>query len=177
MGDKPNAPPIASLPSPLSPMSTITLRPRRELLKRTTTRCPVCRLAVPGEVWREGIRPARVILRRTCPTHGPAEAVLATDARFYWLAQGDPENANSNGTNGGCCVGRWGGRTHTCGRDRCRYELYGGYSGRRDVGIGARTRGLSFGDHGRAEQCCDRHDCRHCPWLARHLTITHETLT
>ncbi len=102
-------------------MSAITLRPSRELLKRTTTRCPVCRLALPGEVWREGIRPARVILRRTCPTHGPAEAVLATDARFYWLAQGDPKNANSNGPDLGCCGGAChsadGTATGTLGRN------------------------------------------------------------
>lgn len=94
--------------------SAIALRPARELLKRTTTRCPVCRAPVPGEVWREGRHPARVILRRTCPTHGPAEAVLASDARFYWLAQGDRA---SGGCCGGACHAAEGPATGTLGRN------------------------------------------------------------
>ena len=87
-------------------MNTISLRPSRELLKRTTTRCPVCRLAVPGEVWREGVRPAQVFLRRVCPEHGGSSACLASDARFYWLAKGDEAN--------GCCqagIGERGARS------------------------------------------------------------------
>ena len=100
-------------------MPAITLRPVRELLKHTTTRCPICRTAVPGEVWREGVRPARVVLRRTCPTHGPAEAVLATDARFYWLAQGNPQNGDpaSGGCCGGACHSAEGTATGTLGRN------------------------------------------------------------
>lgn len=39
----------------------------------------------------------RVMLRRTCAEHGAAEACISSDARFYWLAQGDPQNA--------CCGG------------------------------------------------------------------------
>ena len=74
-------------------MTAISLRPARELIKRTTTRCPVCRRAVPGEVWREGVRPAQVFLRRVCPEHGESSACLATDARFYWLAKGSEANA------------------------------------------------------------------------------------
>ena len=68
------------------------------LLKRTTSRCPVCHASVPAEVWKvsEG-NGARVFLRRTCPEHGFAEACIASDARFYWLAQGDPKNQ--------CCGG------------------------------------------------------------------------
>lgn len=92
----------------------IALRGARELLKRTTTRCPICRAAVPGEVWREGSRPARVVLRRTCPTHGPAEAVLASDARFYWLAHGD---RGTGGCCGGACQAVEGGATGTLGRN------------------------------------------------------------
>lgn len=83
--------------SPISPVTSIALRPSRELLKRTTTRCPVCHRAVPGEVWREGVRPAQVFLRRTCPDHGDSSACLASDARFYWLAKGREANA--------CCAG------------------------------------------------------------------------
>src|SRR5436190_2580707 len=70
-----------------------------QLLKRTTSRCPVCHVACPAEVWRIDGRPARVFLKRTCPEHGEATACIASDARFYWLAKGNPENAS------GCCGG------------------------------------------------------------------------
>jgi uncharacterized radical SAM superfamily Fe-S cluster-containing enzyme len=68
------------------------------LLKRTASRCPVCHAACPAEVWKIGDRAKqRVMLRRRCPEHGEAEACISSDARFYWLAQGDPQNA--------CCGG------------------------------------------------------------------------
>ncbi len=68
------------------------------LLKRTTSRCPVCHVACPAEVWKIGdAKQQRVLLRRDCAEHGEAEVCIASDARFYWLAQGDPENA--------CCGG------------------------------------------------------------------------
>ena len=70
---------------------------REELLKRTTSRCPVCRTACPAEVWRLAGQPSQVWLRRTCPEHGLAAVCIASDARFYWLAQGNPQNA--------CCAG------------------------------------------------------------------------
>jgi uncharacterized radical SAM superfamily Fe-S cluster-containing enzyme len=38
-----------------------------------------------------------VFLKRTCPEHGEASICIATDARFYWLAQGKPENRNAEG--------------------------------------------------------------------------------
>ena len=68
-----------------------------QLLKRTQSRCPVCHAGVPAEVWLVGAKQKRVILRRTCAEHGAAEACISSDARFYWLAQGDPQNA--------CCGG------------------------------------------------------------------------
>ena len=72
-----------------------------ELLKRTTSRCPQCGIPSPAEVWRVGTKQqAKVYLKRTCPEHGVASACIASDARFYWLAQGNPENAA-----GGCCGG------------------------------------------------------------------------
>jgi uncharacterized radical SAM superfamily Fe-S cluster-containing enzyme len=37
-----------------------------------------------------------VFLDRTCAVHGPASICIASDARFYWLAKGNPENS-------GCC--------------------------------------------------------------------------
>jgi len=68
------------------------------LLKRTRSRCPVCHAECPAEVWKIGdAKKQRVLLRRTCAEHGRAEVCIASDARFYWLAQGDPENA--------CCGG------------------------------------------------------------------------
>ena len=80
-------------------MTVIPLIAAEELLKRTTSRCPVCHASCPAEVWRVGGRPAKVFLRRTCPAHGEASVCIASDARFYWLAQGNPVNA------GGCCGG------------------------------------------------------------------------
>ena len=64
-----------------------------QLLKRTTSRCPVCHASCPAEVWRTGSIPAKVMLKRTCPEHGEASVCIASDARFYWLAKGKPENA------------------------------------------------------------------------------------
>src|SRR3954454_24775663 len=69
-----------------------------ELLKRTRTRCPVCHGECSGEVWKIGdAKKQRVVLRRRCPEHGLAEVCLASDARFYWLPPGEPQNA--------CCGG------------------------------------------------------------------------
>ncbi len=81
------------------------------LLKQTTSRCPKCHAAVPAEVWRraEG-KHETVWLRRRCPVHGVADGCISSDARFYWLAQGDPQNA--------CCQAAGdGGREGTLGRN------------------------------------------------------------
>lgn len=67
------------------------------LLKRTSSRCPICQAACPAEVLRVEGEPARVFLRRTCGVHGEASVCIASDARFYWLAKG--REANS------CCAG------------------------------------------------------------------------
>ena len=69
------------------------LAERESLLKRTTSRCPACHAPCPAEVVKVAGFPAKVVLRRVCPEHGQAVACLASDARFYWLAQGKPENA------------------------------------------------------------------------------------
>lgn len=81
---------------------TLPRLPAGEVLKRTTSRCPICRLPCPAEVVREPSENGRVVLRRVCPEHGPASMTLASDARFYWLAKGDPENA-ACGCSGGAC--------------------------------------------------------------------------
>lgn len=69
-----------------------------ELLKRTQSRCPVCLASCPAEVWRVNGPRGEVMLRRTCPDHGLAEACIASDARFYWLSRGREGG-------GGCCGG------------------------------------------------------------------------
>src|SRR3954465_11147108 len=79
-----------------SPLSIPTLNLRDELLKRTTSRCPTCHAPCPAEVWRTGGIPSKVFLKRTCSEHGEASVCIASDARFYWLAQGKE-------TNTGCC--------------------------------------------------------------------------
>ena len=71
-----------------------------ELLKRTTSRCPVCHAPCSAEVWRTGGIPTKVLLKRTCPEHGEASACIASDARFYWLALGKSENGACCGTGG-----------------------------------------------------------------------------
>ena len=73
-----------------------TLIRSESLLKQTTSRCPVCRARLPGEVWKRGdARRAVSGCCARCPEHGEAEACIATDARFYWLAQGDPAKRNA----------------------------------------------------------------------------------
>ncbi len=85
------------------------------LLKRTQSRCPVCHVDCPAEVWKVGdARRQRVMLRRRCPEHGEAEACIASDARFYWLAQGEPENACCGGN---ACAASDGAVRGTLGRN------------------------------------------------------------
>ncbi|MGC4015776.1 MAG: radical SAM protein [Luteolibacter sp.] len=65
----------------------------KETLKHTTSRCPVCHRPAAAEVWKNTGSPSKVFLTRTCPEHGTHDACISSDARFYWLAQGDPSNA------------------------------------------------------------------------------------
>jgi uncharacterized radical SAM superfamily Fe-S cluster-containing enzyme len=83
----------------------LELTPAETLLKRTTSRCPVCQSACPAEVWkRRGAGGQETVwLERRCADHGPAEACVASDARFYWVAQGDPANQCCGG--GACSAG------------------------------------------------------------------------
>ena len=88
-----------------------------ELLKRTTSRCPVCHAACPAEVWRTEGPQAKVFLRRTCQVHGEAETCISSDARFYWLAQGDPRNAGNGAGCGNACRASDGAVGGTLGRN------------------------------------------------------------
>jgi uncharacterized radical SAM superfamily Fe-S cluster-containing enzyme len=97
----------------------IPLKPET-LLKRTTSRCPVCHAACPAEVWRvesAGGGPARVFLKRTCPAHGAASVCIASDARFYWLAKGSPDNAQGAACGGNACCASDGSAAGTLGRN------------------------------------------------------------
>jgi 7,8-dihydro-6-hydroxymethylpterin dimethyltransferase len=77
-----------------------------ELLKRTTSRCPICHAPCPAEVWRTDGAPAKVLLKRTCQEHGEFSACIASDARFYWLSKGNPVNdccGNASSSHNACC--------------------------------------------------------------------------
>src|SRR5437762_1482540 len=90
------------------------------LLKRTKSRCPVCRAECPGEVWKIGdAKQQRVVLRRWCAEHGEVEVCIASDARFYWLAQGDPQNACCGGN---ACSASDGAGRGTLGRNAAGAE-------------------------------------------------------
>jgi hypothetical protein len=55
-------------------------------------------------------------LRRVCPRHGETESCISSDARFYWLAKGDPRNA-MNGDCGSACRASDGVVRGTLGRN------------------------------------------------------------
>lgn len=95
-------------------MTALKIPVIESLLKRTTSRCPVCLTASPAEVVRVGDNPGAVYLRRTCAEHGTNSVCIASDARFYWLAQGDPNNACCSG---GACCSADGSNTGTLGRN------------------------------------------------------------
>ena len=63
----------------------------------------MCHAPCPAEVWRTGGRPSKVFLKRGCPEHGEASVCIASDARFYWLAQGKSANAACACGPGACC--------------------------------------------------------------------------
>ena len=85
------------------------------VLKRTTSRCPVCHEPTPAEVIRvaQG-KDAKVYLKKTCAEHGESAICIASDARFYWLAQGDSKNACCGGA---ACSASEEGKPGTLGRN------------------------------------------------------------
>lgn len=88
-----------------------------QLLKQTTSRCPVCKVLCPAEVWKVGQTPAKVYLRRICATHGEAMVCISSDARFYWLSKGNPDNASGVCCSGSNCCAAEGGGVGTLGRN------------------------------------------------------------
>lgn len=95
-------------------MSTFTLNVNEKVLKRTISRCVICQAECPAEVvqlTRNGRE--QVVMRRTCPQHGLHGYTIASDAHFYWLAQGDP--ANSACGCGTSCSSAGGGKAGSLG--------------------------------------------------------------
>ncbi len=73
----------------------------RRLLKTTTSVCPRCLVKVPATVFE---RAGEIVLEKTCPEHGIEEALLASDAAFYW-----PRETNKDACGpSGCTLG------HSC---------------------------------------------------------------
>jgi uncharacterized radical SAM superfamily Fe-S cluster-containing enzyme len=79
------------------------------------SRCPVCHVSCPAEVWRTGGIISKVFLKRTCAEHGEASVCIASDARFYWLAKGKAENGCGCGPDSCCSAG--GSNVGTLGRN------------------------------------------------------------
>jgi hypothetical protein len=50
------------------------------LLKTTTSLCATCKRAAPAELWRSD---GRVVMRKVCDVHGPAEVVISSSADWY----------------------------------------------------------------------------------------------
>ncbi|MGE9269596.1 MAG: radical SAM protein, partial [Verrucomicrobiales bacterium] len=99
----------------LAQRATSTVIPNlRTVLKQTTSRCPLCQRSCAAEVWRDHGTPAKVWLSRTCPEHGEIDHCIASDARFHWLASGDPRNACGPGC---ACPSATNGNTGALGRN------------------------------------------------------------
>jgi len=84
-----------------------------KLLKRTTSRCPVCHAPCPAEVWRTGGLNPKVFLKRTCAEHGEKSVCIASDPRFYWLATGRSKGCGP----GAACSAATGEATGTLGQN------------------------------------------------------------
>ncbi len=75
-------------------MSLLSTYQAPESIKKTISRCPICRAHAPAEVlkvYQNGCE--QIIMRRTCEEHGEHDFIISSDARFYWLAQGNPINS------------------------------------------------------------------------------------
>ncbi len=91
-------------------------------LKRTLSHCASCRESVPAEVVkRGGEKTEEVWLVKRCERCGPAEIKLSSDARFYWLAQGQREvDPTACGAGCGCASPAAGGRIGFLGGNAMR---------------------------------------------------------
>lgn len=91
-------------------------------LKGTKTYCPRCRQNIPGEVVKRASgETEEVWLLKRCPTCGPAEVKISSDARFYWLSQGQREvEAGACGSGCGCATPAAGSRPGFLGGNATR---------------------------------------------------------
>jgi uncharacterized radical SAM superfamily Fe-S cluster-containing enzyme len=81
-------------------------------------------VSCPAEVWRTGASPSKVLLKRVCHEHGETSACIASDARFYWLAQGKSANAACGCRPGACCSAD-GTNSGTLGRNAAPGDALG----------------------------------------------------
>lgn len=88
--------------------------PAVSILKRTTSRCPVCHAPCPASVVK---REGKVFLERECAAHGEFSACIASDSRFYWLALGDEKNRDGSCCSGGSCCSANGDTAGTLGKN------------------------------------------------------------
>ncbi|HRQ88652.1 MAG TPA: radical SAM protein [Bacteroidia bacterium] len=93
-----------------------------QLLKRTTSFCPACRESVPARVEKRGGEKAEEVwLVKSCPACGPREVLLSSDARFYWLSQGQREvEPSACGAGCGCTGSASGNRIGFLGGNAIR---------------------------------------------------------
>jgi len=82
----------AALLATASPPCFTWLMSSNAVLKETTSRCPVCIVAVAARVERRA--DGATVMRKSCAVHGDFETILATDpARYY----------DARGAGGSCC--------------------------------------------------------------------------
>ncbi|MCX5661003.1 MAG: radical SAM protein [Planctomycetota bacterium] len=74
----------------------------REILKATSSLCPVCLGHVPAEVYAVG---PQVFLGKTCPEHGHFESLISSDRRFYHLSRGAGSGDSGSTDTAACCGG------------------------------------------------------------------------
>ncbi len=88
-----------------------SLIPLETVVKKTISKCHVCRHPAPAQVIRQ-VQNGReqVVMRRTCEHHGTHEFVIASDARFYWHAEGNPLNKSTDCGCSGTCSSVGGGK-------------------------------------------------------------------
>ncbi|MBL9166287.1 MAG: radical SAM protein [Verrucomicrobiales bacterium] len=108
--------PLSSIPLLPSPQPFAASADGKTLLKSTLSRCPICGLSCPAEVWKTSDEPARVLLERRCPAHGFFSVCIASDARFYWLSSG-ARGGDSRCCDGGTCCSAAGEARGTLGRN------------------------------------------------------------
>jgi uncharacterized radical SAM superfamily Fe-S cluster-containing enzyme len=98
--------------------------PGNKVLKTTISRCILCHKMVPAEVIRIGLPDGRgkIIMRRTCTDHRTKDFTIASDDRFYWLAQGNPENSKGGCGCGTACSTSSNGRDGTIGKNAIASE-------------------------------------------------------